>query len=439
MGLEELGIPGVSIVQEGFVLDAKTTGEAYKFLNPPMAVTPYIFTSLNAQQTRREVDAIIEQIINGLTNALPEPKGEVIERITTRGPKDEILEFTGKDFFECFSLMNEAFLEWGWSDGFPIMPATREAVDAMLGGTNRSPDDIIMENFVPGMAQATVKNIAINAVMAGCKPNFLPVLFAAVKAMHDLCNMRLVTISTSPHAPLFVINGPAAQILKVNSGTCSLGPAGPEKLSFSNIVIGRGVRLILMNVGNVYPGIMDQDTIGSPCKFSMVLAENEKANPWEPFHVEKGFAANDSTISCFYGDSLVEMCELESDSPEGLMSTFARHLVGLARLSGAVIWKPLILLAPDHASILKRAGWTKEDIRRYIFLHCRIPAEEYRKSACSCSGRPKWIEAANSNAMVNLYERPEDIQIIVVGGMAGKSAAFISMYNEKPIEIKLQE
>jgi hypothetical protein len=153
-GIEELGIPTVSIVQEGFVTDAKATGEAFRLLDPAMAVTPYVFTGLNAPLTRQAVDAIIENIISGLTKPLPEPKESVVQRITTRGPKDEILEFSGRDYRECFENMNDAFLDWGWSDGFPLIPPTEEAVKEMLLGTKRSPDDTVVEKFVPGMVSA---------------------------------------------------------------------------------------------------------------------------------------------------------------------------------------------------------------------------------------------------------------------------------------------
>jgi hypothetical protein len=263
----------------------------------------------------------------------------------THGPRDDVIAFAGRDYHACFERMNEAFLDWGWSDGFPLIPPTDEAVTKMLGGSTRAPDAIVVEQLVPGMAQATVRNIAINAVMAGCKPEFLPVVITAVEAMHDPeIGLRVVTMSTSPHAPLFIVNGPVASQLSINAGLCALGPAGPGGLSFANIVIGRAVRLILMNVGNAYPGVMDQDTIGSPTKFSMVLAEHEAANPWEPYHVEHGFSPEESTISCCYGHSLIECADLESDTAEGLMNTFARHLKGIAGIS-LTYYKPMLLIA----------------------------------------------------------------------------------------------
>jgi len=434
--LEESGIPTVSIVQGGFVLDARATGVAFQFENPALAVTPHVFTSLSESLTRQAINEIIKDIIIGLTRPLPESK-ERVQRIKTLGSTEEYIEFSGRDRFDCFEKMNDKFLDWGWSDGFPLIPPAEEAVEEMLKGTKRPPNEIVIEHFIPGMALATVKNIAINAVMAGCKPDFLPVVITALEAMHgpDI-NLQVMAMSTGPHAPMFIVNGPIAKKLQINSKLCALGPAGPERLSFPNVVIGRAVRLCLMNIGNCYPGIMDMDTIGSPTKFSMVLAENEEANPWEPYHVEKGFGSEVSTVSCSYGTSLTEMCDLESNSAGGLMNTFARHITGIAGIS-FMYFKPLILLAPDHATILDRDGWTKNDVRQYLYLHCKISAEQYRRSACApFPVERKWLKAADSKAMVPLYRSPEDFQIVVVGGRAGKSAAYTGHYTTNPHVVK---
>lgn len=443
VGIEELGIPGVSIVQEKFVEDARTTAEAFGLVNPPLAVTPYVFTSLNAPQTRQAVDKIIDQIIRGLTEPVSsESKKTMVRKIPSRGPKEDVLEFTGSDYRECFEKMNDSFLEWGWSDGFPILSPTETAVNEMLRGTKRSPEDIVIEKFVPAMAEATVRNIAVNAVMAGCKPEFMPVLLAAVQAMHDpAIPLRLMAMSTGPHAPLFIVNGPAAKRLKINSGLCSLGPAGPGRLSFANVVIGRAVRLCLVNLGGTYPGIKDMDTIGSPTKFSFLLAENEEASPWEPYHVEKGFQRQDSTVSCCYGHSFVEMGDLVSDTAEDLLSTFARHLSGICGMNANTYIFPMILMAPAHAGILERDGWTKDDARQYLHLHCMTPAEDFRRSPYykKYPEKKKWMEKADAKAMVHLFERPEDVQIVVVGGQAGKSSAYAGFHPVNPYRIEHSE
>jgi len=435
-GIEELGIPVVSIVQDYFLEDAKASGQAYGLESPALAVTPEVFTTLTAEQTREAAERLIEDVVRGLTSPRPEPRGEVVRKVTPHGPEDGVLAFGGADLLECLQKMNDRFLEWGWSDGFPLIPPTEEAVAGMLKGTRRAPDDTVVERFVPGNARATVRDIAVNAVMAGCRPEFLPVVLTAVEAMHHPeINLRMCTVSTGAHAPLFVVNGPVAGKLGVNAGSCALGNAGPGGLSFPNVAIGRAVRLALMNVGGAYPGILDQDTIGSPAKFSMVLAENERESPWEPYHVEKGFRAEESTVTCFYGHSLIEIADLESETAEALINTISLRVAGIGQTI-FIPYYPVILLSPAHAGIFSRDGWTKDDIRQYLHLHCAITAERYRKSKSLAMGPArKWIGAADSDAMIRLFERPERIDVVVAGGASGKSAAYLGLF-PKPYPVK---
>jgi hypothetical protein len=237
----------------------------------------------------------------------------------------------------------------------------------------------------------------------------------------------MCTVSTGAHAPLFVVNGPIAGEVDINCGSCALGNAGPGKLSFPNVAIGRAVRLALMNVGGAYPGVLDQDTIGSPAKFGMVIAENEKMNPWEPYHVEKGFRAEESTVTCFYGHTLMEIADLESESAEALINTIALRVIGIGQTI-FIPYYPVILLSPAHAAIFARDGWTKNDIREYLHLHCCITAEKYRRSKSLAWGHDrKWVTTADSSAMIPLFEQPERIDIVVAGGTSGKSAAYLGL------------
>ncbi|MBI2177872.1 MAG: hypothetical protein HYU38_05950, partial [Candidatus Tectomicrobia bacterium] len=188
-------------------------------------------------------------------------------------------------------------------------------------------------------------------------------------------------------------------------------------------------------VGGAYPGVLDQDTIGSPAKFSMVLAENERESPWEPYHVEKGFRAEESTVACFYGHSLIEIADLESETAEALINTISLRVVGIGQTI-FIPYYPVVLLSPAHAEIFRRDGWTKNDIRQYLHLHCAISAEKYRRSRSLAMGPArKWIEAADSNAMIRLFERPERIDVVVAGGTSGKSAAYLGLF-PKPYPVR---
>ena len=198
----------------------------------------------------------------------------------------------------------------------------------MLAGTCRSPDEgiTILE---PALGVATVEKVAINAVMAGCRPEHLPVVLAAVEAAAaPEFALRFVAMSTGPHNPLIVVNGPIAARLGMNHGR---GALGPGRASAVNTVLGRAMRLVMMNVGYAYVGKFDLDTIGTPRKYSMCLAENEAANPWEPLHVERGLRADESAVTVFSVESEIECADMANFTPEGVLRTYA----GAASTPGA--------------------------------------------------------------------------------------------------------
>src|ERR1051326_5375040 len=184
---------------------------------------------------------------------------------------------------------------------------------------------------MPGFGMATVRALAANAVMAGCRPEDLPVLIAAVEAMADpVINLRMKSMSTGPQSPLLVVNGPIAKRLGINSGRCALGPGA---LSYANTVIGRAVRLIMMNVGHCYPDVSDLDTIGSPIKYSMCVAENEDANPWTPYHVDLGYDREQSTATIHFVYGLCELHDFENHDPDRLMQVFASAARNMAQVT----------------------------------------------------------------------------------------------------------
>ena len=179
-----------------------------------------------------------------------------------------------------------------WSDGLPVVPPTRERVERMLSGTSRKPDEVVA-NVAPGFGAATVERIAINAVMAGCRVDHLPVLIAATQAMSAKeFNLQGIQATTNPVAVWLVINGPIAEQLGVNGGMNCLGQG-----TVANATLGRALRLILQNIGGALPGEMDRATQGMPGKFSFCCAENEAQSPWEPLHAERGFRLDQNTVT----------------------------------------------------------------------------------------------------------------------------------------------
>jgi len=193
---------------------------------------------------------------------------------------------------DVYTGVNALFYKRGWTDGLPIVPPTVDKVQAILKGTDLPPEQVV--GLVEGMkGQATVEKIAVNAVMAGCRPEYMPVLIAAVQA---ICEPEFglfgLASTTNPDTPMLIINGPVAGELDINSGTNALGRGWQ-----ANATIGRALHLIVNNVGGSWPGVNDMSCLGTPGDFTMMLAENEKANPWEPLHLELGFDKGASVVT----------------------------------------------------------------------------------------------------------------------------------------------
>ena len=196
-----------------------------------------------------------------------------------------------------YDALQNYYLERGWSDGLPITPPTPERVEAMLSAVSLAPRHVVAQ-LPPNWGDATVERLAINAVMAGCLPQYLPVIVAGVAAMSDPAfNIYAIQATTHSCAPLFVVNGPIREELGMNSSSGAYGPGWR-----ANATIGRAVRLALLNIGGGHPGVGDMSTQGAPSKYTYCVAENEEANPWEPLHVERGFAPDLSTVTVVGGD-----------------------------------------------------------------------------------------------------------------------------------------
>src|SRR3990170_6605165 len=234
VGMERAGLPTVSFPAAGFVKDARRSAQAFGLTALPIAVVPLPLTNQTPEEIRRAVEGCIDQVIQGLT----ESPATIVEA-PAAGPVAERLTIEGADTLDALDRMNGLFLERGWSDAFPLVPPTPDRVDRMLGGTRRARDEVVAV-LEPGFGVGTVEKIAINAVMAGCRPEHLPVLLAAVEAVADPRFLLIIAaMSTGPHAPLILVNGPIVRQLGINSGGCALGPGAP---SFPNVVIGRALR-----------------------------------------------------------------------------------------------------------------------------------------------------------------------------------------------------
>ena len=319
----------------------------------------------------------------------------------------------------------EFMFDQGFSDGLPLVPPTPERVLAMLSGTKRDAQEVLGE-MAPNMGEVTIEKVAINAVMAGCKPEYLPVVLAAVEAvLTDDYNIHGVMATTMGASPVIVVNGPIRQHIGMNMGLGALGQGNR-----ANATIGRAVRLVVRNVGGARPGETERSTLGNPMKFTMCFAEWEERNPWSPLHVERGFAKEDSVVTVFTmvsGPTLI--VDQDSRSASQLAGTLGQGLRTVMGPKAYFATDCLLVVVPEHVDTLMRDSYSKEDLRRRIQESSSRPVRELVADENSATGikaaTAKKMDEASLDQMMTKFRRDEDIHIVVAGSEAGKfSGAF---------------
>ena len=313
----------------------------------------------------------------------------------------------------------EIWFDKGVTDGLPVIPPSRARVERMLAASARARDNLVGE-VAPNYGRATVEKVAINAVMAGCRPEYFPVVLAAVEAACDPAfNLHGVSTSTHFSAPLIVVHGPIRVRIGLN---CSFGVFGPGHRA--NATIGRALRLVMINVGGVRPGETSMSTFGHPGRYTYCIGEHEEVSPWPPYHTGRGLAAADSAVTVFAGEA-----------PHGISdhaSRTARELAGSLGWSMASLWNAkhfplyshtMLVVGPEHARTLADDGWSKDDLVRHIFETVRVPYGRLQPDADSGEGTnlrfAKGTEPA-ADQPIPKFPSPEELHVVVAGGTAGR-------------------
>ena len=300
----------------------------------------------------------------------------------------------------------EALFSRGWTDGLPVVPPTEARVLAMLAGTDRSPDEVVAV-VPPNLVPASVEKVAVNAVLAGCRPEYLPLVLAAVEAAcTDEFNVHGVLATTWFAGPTIVVNGPRARAVGMNSGINALGQGNR-----ANATIGRALQLVIRNMGGGRPGGVDRATLGTPGKYTFCFAEDEAGSPWEPLSVERGFPAGASTVTVFAGGGVLGVGDQGSRTPEALARSLAAGL-------GAVSNPVCLVIPPDHGRVFREAGWSKARLRQEL--------TELRRGA-------RRIEAGIAERHRDAV-MPKDggLLIVYAGGQAGMFSAAIDGWGSGP-------
>jgi hypothetical protein len=322
----------------------------------------------------------------------------------------------------------EFLFEQGWTDGLPVVPPTPERVRAMLGGTRRDPAEVVAV-VPPNLAPATVEKIAVNAVMAGCKPEYLPVVLAAVEAACDEAfNLHGVLATTYFVGPIVVVNGPVRKRLGINDGINALGQGHR-----ANATIGRALQLVVRNLGGGRPGEVDRATLGQPGKYTCCFAEREERSPWEPFHVERGFAPSDSTVTVYAGGAPTGFIDQIARDAEALATTYGLVLAGMGHPKHPLAGETLVVVPPEHADVFARDGWTKARVRERILEIATRPARELAQDAFCAEGLPPmFAERIPPETPLPKFRGPEMVKLVVAGGDAGKFGAYFQSWPVHP-------
>jgi hypothetical protein len=315
-----------------------------------------------------------------------------------------------------FEAVQRMYLERGWTDGLPVVPPTPDRVETMLAATSVPPGDVLAD-LPPTWGAATVEKLAVNAVMAGCLPEYLPVLIAAVEAISDpVFNLYAIQATTHPCAPLMIINGPIRSALGLNSSSGAYGPGWR-----ANATIGRALRLVLLNVGGAHPGVGDMSTQGAPSKFSYCVAENEEENPWQPLHVDRGFRPDQSTVTVLAAEPPHNINDHSGRSAEDILTIIAGAMAVTGANNAYTGGETLLALGPEHAATIANDGFSKGDIVAWLQQRARIPLERYTPDTLL----ERFREIPDGP--VPMIPTLEDLAIIVLGG-PGKHSSWVPTF-----------
>jgi len=437
--VEKLGKPGVYVCTDNFVHDAESAAED---VGMPRAriVTVKAEDYYRLRGTDAEITpvakAVIDELIDGLKRSLTQEEARTTPEKEDLGP----ITVSAETYALAIEKFNDIYLAKQWGDGLTLLPPTKEAVQAMLKATNRSPDEII-GTVAPKNGIATIEKIAINSVMAGARPEYLPVIIAAMEGITDpdYDDLHVMT-STGSFNFAIMVTGPIAKEININSGIGFLGYGWQ-----ANSTIGRALRLALINIGRVWPGVNDMALVGRPSQQFYVFTESQDLSPWPPFHVTQGFKVEDScvTVSSVMGASshLLGGGAVATWTPEQILESSVRMMMESRR--GMATWKRgssnpgpmkyILFFEPVLAMELAKQGHTRESLQKILYERATIPYEELTPAEIANiqpridSGEiPKdrisvFKDALKPGGRLPIMDRVEDIRIIVTGGIPGYS------------------
>ena len=397
--IEGKGKPTITFIFEHFYNDAMSAASSKGM--PVIRVVPETIVSecTVLPEIEKAIGLVFDKVIDALTRPLTADEKSPKKREPENPPR---LIFKG-----TLEEVNRFFYQRGWADGLPVIPPTEAAVAEMMTGTDFSADHLV-EKLEPRLGKATVERIAINAVMAGCLPTYMPFLIAGTQALmgNPVCGM--MAASTGSFSPFWLINGPAGRDANFRSTYGATSPGDIANASF-----GRAMGLITKNIRGIRKQMEDMGVLGNPGKYSWVAAENEENSPWEPLHVERGFKKEDSAVTLLFPQSFQQMMPFGTDD-KGLLATVVGSVIPARMGSFAV------LLTPTNAQSLASRGWTKQAVKDYIVKNTIVPPGYYTRLGIKASGPFDRGNLGETGESAQIFRPsrldPDPVQVFVFGG-----------------------
>lgn len=403
--MEKQGIPSVYTVGEPFVPDIKVSAEMRGM--PDLRIVPiHLVEEVRVKEdiTEEQYQAMISKIVDALTMPLTAEEKKAGTIVSKKPPR---IAMTG-----TLTEVQDYYYSQKWTDGLPIIPPTEEKVKEMLKGTSHSPDEVVTTRMWPEELSATVEKVAIVGVMAGCRPEYMPVLLAMVKAW-DKGPFNLLVRSGSSSSTMTIVNGPVRREIGMNTDLNAMGPCNQ-----ANASLGRFLRMAIINLGGSWPSVNDMSALGSPVKYGFCFPENEEKNPWKPFHVSLGFKPDESVVSIMIGGWHHMSINSYGQSPDFILGSIAKAIVSFQGANGAVV-----TMAPGMARHCAADGMSKEDVEQYIWDHAVVRVSEIRSSSMTnYAGLP-------DDTLVHVCQR-EVLKVVVTGGETSLSVTHV--WSESP-------
>ena len=416
--LEKRGVPTVTVFSTAFAKAAQAQAVGRGLAGLPLVKIPHPMHTAPRDVVKERALAAADLIVGQLTGLQTEqpaaPVGTAAEQTAQQTTDDE----------------QEFFYARGWTDGLPVVGPTHEKVRQMVAAAGRDAQEIV-GSIPPRWRTATVERVAVNAVLAGCKPEYFPVVLAAVEALLDKdCQLYSIQTATNTTAPLIIVNGPAAEKLDINARGNVFGSGWR-----ANATIGRAVQLVFRNIGGDIAGETDMATHGQAGKFTACIAEAEKDSPWTPFHVDAGFSPNDSTVTVIGASAPHNVFTYGCETGQEILDHFFGAMTALGHNNILFPTGPMLVISPEHAGTLARDGIGKKEIQQAVFERARIPLSRFpeRSEKGLLHRRERWFAKVDDPDHIGVADRPEDVHVLVAGG-AGIHSLFVpTAFSYRPV------